>query len=85
MPMRSQMPFLSLIIHLYNQAIPISFNVAFFVDYPLSGAIDIGISHSLCNPKKVILYENQYKQEVYTYICWRRRKAPSIGGRLFIN
>jgi hypothetical protein len=37
-----------------------SSNVPFFVDCPLSGAIDIGISHSPYNqaPKKVILYES---------------------------
>jgi hypothetical protein len=40
-----------------------SSNVPFLeLDCPFSGAIDIGILHSLYNqaPKKVILYEKQY-------------------------
>jgi hypothetical protein len=51
------------------------------LDYPLSGAIDIGILHSLYNQaKKVILYDKQYiyrtsvimrlDTRVYTALHW---------------
>jgi hypothetical protein len=39
------------------------------LDYPLNGAIDIGISHSLYNQasKKVFFYENQYAQTSFMF------------------
>jgi hypothetical protein len=41
---------------------PIFIKRSFFVDYPLSGAIDICILLSLHNqaPKKMVFYENQH-------------------------
>jgi hypothetical protein len=62
-----------------------SSNVPFLeLDYPLSGAIDIGILHSLYNqaPKKVILYEKQYTSEDrLDGILQIRRFPPYYGQR----
>ncbi|MDR1541467.1 MAG: hypothetical protein LBU32_26440 [Clostridiales bacterium] len=48
---------LALILYRFSSNVPI-----LEIDCPLSGAIDIGMLHSLFNqaPKKVILYEKQY-------------------------
>jgi hypothetical protein len=59
---------------------------SFFVDCPLSGAIDIDILHSLNNQasKKVIIYENQYNYSVLNLenAAFAQSAKHSAGGGL---